>query len=585
MPEYFGVGARSRLIFAALFKGRRRFFVVGSVHCSVPFARLTAASLQHQPFPGTSEPHSIHNKTYFQSMSAKRYKVLTFQAGEAAACSSSPSTTPPTAVAATTNTSTNSNNINSSTPSNPLANLTEKERDSIILFTNSVDFQVHRQGGRTALSAVYELLATTSGLYLAAAEDEWQNDKERFLYKFLYATTALAFFRVVQEQTRWWIAKCPDIQLHTVRMALLDTTTPLPTTDEAPLKQAVQSLRRKRKSIDHSQSTGDQSTEQPTAGTTVNAQSTTDSTTNNSSTESHPVLISPPTPKGATVEDRVKAKAEARVQREQQEENNRNTTTADDAWRLRLADILWSHARQVWHRHDQFARNNNNNNNNTSPCSFVLQDVVKLLTEQSAAAGTKVKRQQVLEWLRTVCDRVPTWLRRTAAQPDRDGWQPSDTLWLYPVDYQEVRARLLGKAVPVTNGSIRASGERKVESDLDKVVDAKDGAKVEIKQATKPTINSSLNFKKRPLAALLSVVKGEKTKKGELVAPKTTQNEPEEQPSTPKKMRLGPRLRINPNLILTDADHQGGERIFPSRHDSPRGLRNLFLQMNSGKRI
>jgi hypothetical protein len=44
------------------------------------------------------------------------------------------------------------------------------------------------------------------------------------------------------------------------------------------------------------------------------------------------------------------------------------------------------------------------------------------------------------------------------------------------------------------------------------------------------------------------------------------------------------RLRINENLILCDADYDGGTVIQPSL-DLPRGLRRLFLALNAGERI
>jgi hypothetical protein len=37
-------------------------------------------------------------------------------------------------------------------------------------------------------------------------------------------------------------------------------------------------------------------------------------------------------------------------------------------------------------------------------------------------------------------------------------------------------------------------------------------------------------------------------------------------------------------LILTDADYDGGEVISPS-YTSPRGLKRMFNELNSGKRI
>ena len=47
------------------------------------------------------------------------------------------------------------------------------------------------------------------------------------------------------------------------------------------------------------------------------------------------------------------------------------------------------------------------------------------------------------------------------------------------------------------------------------------------------------------------------------------------------------RLRVNPNLIFTDADHMGGEILERNNtsFDSPRGLRKLFLLLNAGERI
>jgi hypothetical protein len=51
-----------------------------------------------------------------------------------------------------------------------------------------------------------------------------------------------------------------------------------------------------------------------------------------------------------------------------------------------------------------------------------------------------------------------------------------------------------------------------------------------------------------------------------------------------KKVKGDNSLRINHNLILTDADYDGGEVIAPS-YTSPRGLKGLFTQLNAGQRI
>ena len=53
---------------------------------------------------------------------------------------------------------------------------------------------------------------------------------------------------------------------------------------------------------------------------------------------------------------------------------------------------------------------------------------------------------------------------------------------------------------------------------------------------------------------------------------------------SPHKKQRRTSLRINPNLILCDADYDGGGIIQPS-FELPRGLRRMFRQMNAGQRI
>eukprot|EP00977_Amphora_coffeiformis_P023482 scaffold13461_cov166-Amphora_coffeaeformis.AAC.4 len=483
----------------------------------------------------------------------------------------------PTTTTAPTTTEETSKSFSSPSHTKLLSDLSDSERNSILHYSNAVEMQLYRLHARRRipLHVCYDLMEKTLGLSLPVLpknEVDWKNEKEMFLYKFLYVTTTAQLYEIHCEKeesssslsggrrgsSRWYLQQCTPQEgnrktLNDVRAVLFDPSRPISPRSNQQLRLAVLSLRPK-------EAPAKQQLEQPC---TVQEADT----------------ALPAKKEGLTVEERVRAKHQARLLREETRiANETPNASRDETWRLRVGDILWHQSRQVLHRHEKFA--SPKRKRSSSSCSFILGDVVQLITEQSGVTGTKLTRRQIVELLQDLCREVPEWIRRSAAKQDASkDWDRNDTLWIHPIDYQEVRLRLLGKVSTscVAKGPLKLLGSLTTST---KVEEANIASEMLAKKRTRPdTILPNAKrelWKDAPRKDPSSPPENKKIRKD--MGPIGTRST---SPASPPKKRL----RVNPHLILSDADHQGGDIIVPSQHDSPRGLKNLFRQLNSGKRI
>jgi hypothetical protein len=470
-----------------------------------------------------------------------------------------------------------------------MIHFTPAEGQAIVKLAGAVELQIIRlaaAGRKIPLATCLELMDKTPQLTVpplanssSSSSENCFSAKEGFLYKFLHASRTACQFRVVappqttttttttpqrtsttpEAPRLWYLETFPRAErrgglLHLQKLVLqpasLRVSLPVAMADRDELRRAVGSV---------SQSAVAAS---PPPRSVVAPPPTTTTTT--TTTATHALEVEHEACE--TVEDRVRAKHEARRRREEsQPQAAQPGASVDETWRLRVADLLWTRSRQVMHRHKRFAspHGSQRQNNKPSPCSFVLSDAVTLLTEQTISTGSKLKRRQLVQLLQELCRDVPEWIRRSASQPDNPTWQPNDTLWIQPLDYQVIRARLGGKPV------------------------------VQVEAA--PVI---VKKRLRPTQTLVQAATREQSK--EIAGAALPQEEATAlslDPTSPpqaKKLRtesmrpvvhMRRPLRVNPHLVLTDADYQGGERMIPSRRDSPRGLKNLFHQLNAGQRI
>jgi hypothetical protein len=344
--------------------------------------------------------------------------------------------------------------------------------------------------------------------------------------------------------------------------------------------------------------------------------------------DSKPVAVESFLKPGMNIDERVRARADAKENyREQLEAKAANNsasggtnTETDRTWLVRLADSLWFHSSHIMKRQDHFKSPKDKKKG--SSCVLTLKDIVEVLSRPAATTSSRVPmhvnksekltKREIVKAVQELRDLVPDWIHFVDTENDKGRLSKDTTVWLKPVDYQGVRARLTGKPAkavsantgqgqPILKRPPSLSGARPQPGTS--LVQPRPLNKRPFATPTEGGTSSSLRG---------SIVTEERTDESVLdrstlhpLAKKTRVEVPRREnklpavsvvagmkrnapdvPSTPPVSNKKSRgLRINPNLILTDADYTGGEVIQPTPFDSPRGLKILFSQMNSGKRI
>jgi hypothetical protein len=268
------------------------------------------------------------------------------------------------------------------------------------------------------------------------------------------------------------------------------------------------------------------------------------------------IIVEPYIRPDMTLEDRVRARAEAKQQR------NIITTsiTPDHSSLLRLADAMWSHSRHILRKQAQVSVKT------ATRICMTVQDVVHLFAGSLLERGTqqvhreKASRLELLQALRDLQKLVPEWISFSSPDLSRH-----TTMWLVPtVDYKSIRTKLGAPSSTSTKRFIEANNSAR------QPIHQSAGATPE--KPTRVSISPSTSTAESP------------SKKQRTDTTVSLKRPPSDTLVTPKpKRKRG--LRINKHLILTDADYDGGMIMEPTMDESPRGLKRLFSRMNSGKRI
>jgi hypothetical protein len=261
-----------------------------------------------------------------------------------------------------------------------------------------------------------------------------------------------------------------------------------------------------------------------------------------------------------TLQQRVEARAaSARVSSDKEASSNHPKT--DHV--LRLADRLWSHACLVRRQQTrlQALSPRRQNSNNNSPVVLTVQDLVT----SDLAPSNLVPALRVLQL------RVPSWI----VLSNNTTITKHSTLWIHDVedDYARIRQELSKGGTSVIS-TTRKQGKQKVTP-----------AKPAV---TLTNTHYHVTTPQRPLAAILPKLTPQDSTSATPGATIKRKSEDSAQICEPtKRSKTGSQqLRINPHLILTDADYLGGEEIvINNTMASPRGLKQLFRQLNARQRI
>ena len=326
---------------------------------------------------------------------------------------------------------------------------------------------------------------------------------------------------------------------------------------------------------------------------------------------------------GMTLEERVTARSKQREADLQKFQDAQENSFED---RLSVADALYSHACHLLQRNKVFAskfvKNNNPNNNKPvqATCVLIFKDVVKVVANRNRKEITRI-----LKDINKVSSDFISW-SSNKQKPNSVPIAKDATIRINTTNYKRVRILLSGEKFPAEEGgepkvqgtpipptaivsaadavSLPVTGAMPVVGAGQNAAANDDTSPTSIKQRKKsppsvgvvstsglatvtPSANTPLTTGAQEVGLNRHVKNVPKATTG---APSSTSSSPCKKrslkystPSSPtSKKRRG--LRINPNLILCEADYDGGTVMEPS-FDSPRGLKRLFNEMNSGKRI
>jgi hypothetical protein len=149
---------------------------------------------------------------------------------------------------------------------------------------------------------------------------------------------------------------------------------------------------------------------------------------------------------GATIEERVRARAQQRHVHLQQAQQAASNPMEERLW---LADILFNHARHILRRSS--GNNNSNNKSKSTKCVLTFQDVVRVVPHQN--------RHQIAATLRDIQQLVPEWIKWVDPKEQRvvknnnkkaAPLSKQTTLWIETADFKSVRARLNGETTTTT---------------------------------------------------------------------------------------------------------------------------------------
>ena len=269
------------------------------------------------------------------------------------------------------------------------------------------------------------------------------------------------------------------------------------------------------------------------------------------------VILEPFIRADMTLEDRVRARAEAKQQREADLSSNMKDEKPDYSSLLRLADAMWSHSRHTLRRQARISKR--------PPARFCMtvKDVVWLFAGSLATSSRrgvsmeqlyreKATRVEMLQALRDLQRLVPEWISFSSPNLSK-----GTTVWLSPTaDIASVRTKLGAPKSIHTKGTLTPRVLRK-----EMVL-----AGVSLSPLTgESSMNDDATFSPTNLAS-----PRKRTSEDSLLSP------------LPKKKKG---LGINKHLVLTDADDDGKMLLQPRSDEGPPGLKRMFAQTNSGQRI
>jgi hypothetical protein len=272
---------------------------------------------------------------------------------------------------------------------------------------------------------------------------------------------------------------------------------------------------------------------------------------------------------GMTIDERVGARERARLKRSEDVAKARDDaieageTTMDRAWLVRVSDALWRHSSDILVSQNRGAAQQSFvQKRKVSFCTLTLMDAVSVLKKALASPGAsshdkKTTSHALVEAILELTKLGPKWIQLTGTGDKKERASKDDTVWIYHSHYQEARALVSGKR-PATmpalpgEGAVQlgaAKGGEKSASKRPLDTPAKVASRSSI--VTSDDYDASSNRLKKPRQALQSDDASTPLRRKQEPLSTFTNGVTPPPASAAKK----PALRINPHLILSDADY------------------------------
>jgi hypothetical protein len=273
---------------------------------------------------------------------------------------------------------------------------------------------------------------------------------------------------------------------------------------------------------------------------------------------------------GMTIDERVRAREEARLKRDTDaasanaEAMDSGQTAMDRSWLLRLTDALWRHSADILARQNRFQ--SPQRKRKVTFCTLTLKDAVSVLSKALSRPGMPVatgkkSSRALADAILELTKLVPNWIQ-VAGSGTRNGddiFSKDTTVWIYHAQYKEARSIVRGKptvaSASLKNGTALLSDASHTFS-----------KKSDIGFRSKRTFETPLESASQPY-----IVTAEDDPAGPFL-PKKQRFAGDSHAALPPRSSLPKKplalhaltpapknrdssLRINPHLILSDADY------------------------------
>lgn len=309
---------------------------------------------------------------------------------------------------------------------------------------------------------------------------------------------------------------------------------------------------------------------------------------------------------GMTLDERVRARDQARRDRETAQVSTA-VPSLDRPWLIRLADALWQYSSDLVARQSRYQspRSSSSSINRLSSggpsvprhCAVTLKDAVAYLGRTvsggwsstvgglATSQGDKWSRRALAESILQLAQIAPDWIqlhgRDNGGTHSAQAVSKNATVWIYHDRYQKARDALTGHP-PRINGSTTCIRDGRIDAVQPPLSSSSSKLSI-VRSNGAPSDPHTLPANKRPWAVSATTTPPPTTTHGAVV-PHSVVTTDDDRPvlsySIPKKPRLdpalhtpptggssasvlspprsskaSPTLRINPHLILSDADH------------------------------